>query len=378
MRVAIVTNVIPTYRRGFYERLCHLADLQVTLFCQPTMPDFNIRPIHNELDCFSQEIRYRGSEKGAVWQWLPVRSLWSDFDIYVFYGNPRIVSNVIWATLFRFAGKHVILWGQGHTAGANQRTERLRLRWWQVFDRLLVYTDQEAVSLEEQGFANGQVIGLNNGLDQKQIDDAKLLWPAERLASWQKQYGIFERPVLLSVARLDKKNRFDQVIEILPRLLQAQPNLIWIVIGDGVELDSLQSQAAQNGVADHIRWLGSIYDEDALTPWFLSSDLLVHPGAIGLTLMHAFGYALPVITHDNPARQMPEIAALQNGVNGLIFAENNIDSLYETVALLLSDGELRHYLGENALQTVRTEYNVDVMVERFQFALHSTRASKHE
>ena len=40
--------------------------------------------------------------------------------------------------------------------------------------------------------------------------------------------------------------------------------------------------------------LGSIYDEIELAPWFLTADAFVYPENIGLSILHAFGYGLPV------------------------------------------------------------------------------------
>ena len=64
---------------------------------------------------------------------------------------------------------------------------------------------------------------------------------------------------------------------------------------------------------DSIRWLGALYEQEVMAPWFLSAKVFVYPGYIGLSIMHAMGYGLPVITHDNMDNQSPEVAALRNG-----------------------------------------------------------------
>ena len=62
------------------------------------------------------------------------------------------------------------------------------------------------------------------------------------------------------------------------------------------ELPALQSIAEELDVEQYVRWLGSIYDEAQLAPWFLTADAFVYPGAIGLSVLHAMGYGLPVVT----------------------------------------------------------------------------------
>ncbi len=366
IKVAIITNLIPEYRRGFYERLLAEKSLDFTVFCQSYLPGMNIKPIQQELGCKFVEVPFWGLEKEKlVWQWLPILQLWQKFDVYIFYGNPRIFSNVIWATLSKLLGKAIIIWGQGHTAGANRRTEQLRLRWWRLFRYILVYSDAEAAYLKDNGFGQKVVIGINNGLDQDQIEKVAACWEAKQLANWQAQQGITGKIILLSVARLTLKNRFDLVIQALPQLIQQFPNLLWCVIGEGELRASLKTQAQQLGVANYIRWLGSIYHEDDLAPWFLSSKVLVHPGAIGLTLMHAFGYGVPVITHNNQSNQMPEFTALEHDVNGLLFDEGSVASLCEKIIAILNNETMCQRLGRNALTQVKTYFNVQVMVERF-------------
>lgn len=365
LRVAIIQSAVPHYRRDYYERLLQESSINYTVFCQPTFPAANLDLIHRELGCDYVEVAFVGRGNRLVWQWLPLRNLWSGYDVYVFYGNPRVFSNVLWATLFRLLGKPIVIHGPARSFRAYSPTERLRLLWWRCFRHFLVYTDQEADFLLTHGFAGRDVVGMNNGLNQEAIEQAAIGWQSDRLNQWQITEGTNGRKVILSVARLVDKNRFDLVLSSLPALLLEHPNLLWCVIGDGPLRRQLQDEANRLGVSDHVRMLGQIYNEDDLAPWFLSSEILVHPSAIGLSLLHAFGYGLPVVTHDNTRRHGPEIAAFQNRVNGLMYRENSVISFTQCVSELLSDESLRKRMGEAGLNATRHAYNTQVMAERF-------------
>src|SRR6266516_2220577 len=164
LRVAIVTNVLPHYRAEFYRRLFQREDLSVTVFCQAAIPGSNLALWH---DRFADHVTIVSSAglKGERlgWQWLPWRRLLTAYDVLFVYGNPRVVSNVVLASLARALGRPVVLWGQAHTAGAGALTERLRLRWWRGFDKLFVYTDGEVGWLRSRGFARQHIVGMNNG-----------------------------------------------------------------------------------------------------------------------------------------------------------------------------------------------------------------------
>lgn len=367
LKVAMVYTAVPHYRRDFYRRLNLRDDVELTLFCQSHLPGFNLELIHQELDCEVVEVPFWGRETQIVWQNLPVIRLWREFDVIVFYGLPRIVSNVLWATLFRMLGKPIVIYGQAFSYRAAPRTEQLRLNWWRRrFSHFLVYTDKEAeLMVKEHHFDKHIVRGINNGLNQERIEKAKSEWDVETVAQWQSEQEIEERPIVLSVARLVPKNQFDVVISVLPQLLQSVPDLLWCVIGDGELRESLQFQAKELGVDAHIRWLGAIYEEEELAPWFLSSDVMVHPAGIGLSLNHAFGYGVPVVTHDQIKKHNPEIAVLKDKVNGFLYEEGNDDALCHFLITLLQDESLRREMGERALETVRTEYNTAVMANRY-------------
>ena len=366
MRVAVVIDSVPSYRRGFYERLLENPEIDLTVYCQSHVRGFNLRLIHRELGEHFVEVPFVSTGRHqAAWQWLPVRHLLKNFDVYYFHGNPRIVSTLVWATLFRLIGRKVVIWGQAHTAGANPATESIRHAWWRLFRNFLVYTDAEIDYLRGRGFGNKRIRSMNNGLNQRDIDAVKAGWPAERLTAWQREQNLDDRPVLLSCARLISKNRFELMLDALPALAAGDDRIVWAIVGSGEEESSLRSKAADLGVLDRIRWAGEIYDESALAPWFLSSQFLVHPGAIGLTLMHAFGYGLPVVTHDDMDFQMPEIAAFEDGVNGRLFRKGDSKSLAMTIASLQQDPSALAGMRAAALATVRERYNTDVMAERF-------------
>jgi len=48
IRVAIITNIITTYREGFYDRLFRRDDLDIRVFCQEHIPGMNLLSIHEK------------------------------------------------------------------------------------------------------------------------------------------------------------------------------------------------------------------------------------------------------------------------------------------------------------------------------------------
>jgi glycosyltransferase involved in cell wall biosynthesis len=366
LRVAIVTDIMAHYRQGFYDRLFSREDIIATVYCQPSLPGKNIRTIHTRYPGRVRAVRSLSPKNEVIaWQFTPWRALLFEYDVVFVDGNPRIVSHAILATLLRLFRRNVVLWTMAHSYRANQFREGTRLRWSRMFHHLLVYTETEVRYLRERGFAKHAISAINNGLDQTTIDRMIAEWSTPQLEEWRRTKELAGRTMLLSCARLDPKNGFEQVVAALPAIVRCIPDVTWCLIGAGTEAARLQSQVRQAGLEEHVRFLGEIHDERDLAPWFLSAAVLVHPAAVGLSLLHAFGYGLPVVTHGNADHHGPEFAAFHEGLSGRMFPEDDTDSLATAVIELLRDppalGSMRQYVQS----VVRTQYNADVMVQRF-------------
>lgn len=366
LKIAITTNIISSYREGFYDRLFARDDLFVKVYCQDEVPGLNISSIHRKYPNNVHIVKYISADRDKlVWQFFPWTEILSGYDLVFVGGNPRVLSDALLASLLRLFRKKVVLWTMAHSFRANPLTEYMRFLWSSIFDFLFVYTDAEVDYLRQKGFTKNYILAMNNGLDQKNIDVATSKWHKERLHEWRIAHNFENQPLILSCARLEGKNKFEQVAQALPAIIKKIPNLIWCIIGSGTEKNNLQSAINTNGLANHVNFVGELYNEEELAPWFLSAELLIHPDAIGLTMLHAFGYGLPVITHGNSRRHGPEYAAFKAELTGRNFHENDIQNMAETVVNLLHDSNARSRMKNYALRVAREQYNVDVMVERF-------------
>jgi hypothetical protein len=126
VRVAYVTNVIPHYREAFFRELFKRPELDVTVYCQQSIPGMNLTTVHQQ---FPERVRLVRAASRAreqlAWQWLPWRELLNNYDVLFVQGNPRVVSNVLFASFARLMGRAVVLCGQARTAGASRITEWL-------------------------------------------------------------------------------------------------------------------------------------------------------------------------------------------------------------------------------------------------------------
>jgi glycosyltransferase involved in cell wall biosynthesis len=92
---------------------------------------------------------------------------------------------------------------------------------------------------------------------------------------------------LLTVARLDAGERYkghDQILDALYRLQQQgdlDPELRWIVVGDGNDRQRLQDKALRLGLAAQIDWRGRLCDQQLIDE-FLSCSVFVMPSGFSI------------------------------------------------------------------------------------------------
>lgn len=373
-RVLIVQPSVPEYRLPFFEQFPHKSGI-------------SLRVVAGEDGLTARELR--GGVRSTRFSYVacPTRTffggrlVWQSGlqldewlrkgDVLVISGNPRILSNypLVWQA--RRKGVGVVWWGHGWTTGSRGISAWLRRQIMKIADVTLLYTDAEVDSYVALGFDRKTTFATNNALDQTLAFRYTMEWDATRLAEFKNQNGIEGRRILLFVGRLTPKADVGFLIRALTNLKTQWPDVLLVVIGDGRELAKLKSFAAELGVEGYVKWLGSIYDEESLAPWFLSADIFVYPGAIGLSLLHAMGYGLPVLTHSDPAHHMPEFAAVRDGYNSVTFARCDMRSFVEKVSQVLSAPSFRQSLSRNARETVAATYSMEQMVERFAQALRT-------
>jgi phosphatidylinositol alpha-1,6-mannosyltransferase len=115
-----------------------------------------------------------------------------------------------------------------------------------------------------------------------------------------------DRPVILTVGRLQRRKGHDKMIESLPVLLEKHPNLLYAIIGDGEELQNLQSLAKSLGVSHAVQFKTDASDQELLKA-YQQCDLFILPNrtvgndieGFGMVLVEAQSCGKPAIGGDS-------------------------------------------------------------------------------
>jgi glycosyltransferase involved in cell wall biosynthesis len=291
-------------------------------------------------------------------------------DVTVFSATPREWSQLFALAWGRVLGRKSAVWGMFHRVGGPRRFTtsyfRLLARW---ADRCLTYTRVGATQIVGQGVSKSSVRVVGTAIDEQEPFRHAAAMTVEQLRQFRLDNNIEGRKIILQVVRLSRVKRPELLVHAMKALLQQRTDAVAVLIGDGEMRSELERLAASQGIEKSIRFLGAIYDERQLCPWYLSADVFVVPTFLGLSGHHAMSYGLPVVTDDSLDQQGSEFEILADGLNGLTYTEGSATDLARTLNRIISDPDLQGFLSANARKTIVNTHNLERKTRRFVEAI---------
>jgi glycosyltransferase involved in cell wall biosynthesis len=370
LRVQILQPVVPAYRVPLFEALSNLPDLEIQVHAADRAGELK------SANYAYQRATIRELAGGRLF-WQSTRLSEPAPDVLVVSGNARVLSNYPLMLRAKRKAASVVWWGQGWSVGSSELGAWTRAHLSRLADVALLYNDAEIDLFAGYGFPPKRLVATNNTIDTREVKRIRALWDNERLEAFKTRHRL-EGPVFLCCGRLVRSKRLQLAITALSRVHAAGGRFSFVLIGDGPEKAELERAAARSNLSSYIHFVGEEWQEESLAPWFLSARALLHPGPLGLGLLHAFAYGLPVITHAERRHHGPEIHALRDNENGLLFHEDDADDLARVIGIALSDQASMRRLAECALKTVEASYSFENMVARYHAALLLSREIQRE
>ena len=285
-------------------------------------------------------------------------------DVVILPWDVRYASLFLALCRGRRRGPRVLVWGHG--SGRHDRRGGRLLRKY-IADRsdgIILYSDSAAKVWRSRGVLASKVHVARNALDQEPIRRAREAWEVspeslERFAAARGTNG----PVVLFCSRLTAGKGIELLIESFAMVARQLDDARLVIIGAGPLRELLGNMVSALGLDPRVSFVGALYEEMDLAPWFLTASVFAFPQRIGLSIFHAFGYGLPVVTSGDPLYRNPEYDALVPGVNGLAFDGNDASAFSRAILQLLTNPTLRQEMGEAAQRTVADgAYSLDNMV----------------
>lgn len=184
--------------------------------------------------------------------------------------------------------------------------------------------------------------------------EAEVLWPPAPRADlrWLGDDGF-----ILSVGRLDPAKRTDLLVEAVART----PGSRAVVAGDGADRLRLEQLAVSLGVAERVRFLGRVSDEDLRNLYGRCRAVFYapHDEDFGMVTVEAHLAAKPVLTTTDAGGVLEFV---DHEVTGLVAAPT-VAAIAAELARIVADGDFSRRLGLAGLPAARA-LNWDTVVDR--------------
>lgn len=317
---------------------------------------------------------------GGEWQnqWRVVKNCWllknrllwqsgilsatRDVQVVIALGSVNFVSTWVLLLFCKLRRQRVLLWTHG-LYGNESRVKLMARRWFYgLSDGLLLYGHYARKLLIEQGFKAERLHVIYNSLDLKQQESVFHSRDVVEIQHARVEMFSNTCPVLAFVGRLTLEKKLEMLLHAAAKLQEQACRVNCLFIGDGSERARLCELATKLKVDVH--FAGEIYDEKCVGRFLMMADLVISPGNVGLTAIHALAYGVPVITHSDYHEQMPEFEAIQDGVSGTFFRHGDaVDLANKIKNWLLSHPMRTQAIAIACREIIKTRYNPDIQAD---------------
>jgi glycosyltransferase involved in cell wall biosynthesis len=325
--VAIVYHFLPHYRAGIFLTLLESTKYNYVFVAghnnlAPSVPEWDVPEHLHVVDAGCKWIhRPWFYQRG-----LAVLALRKDISAIIYLGTPHSVSTWYSAILARLTGKQVLFWTHGWISKKGWVHDAVKKLFMGLADILLLYGQRAKIIGEGMGIPADKLLVIHNSLDyvrQKTLRD--LIHDSDLIALRARLFGDSNTPYVICTARLTRECDLGLLLSAMSLLRSDHKIVNALLVGDGPEREALETQARTEALP--VVFVGACYDEKTVAPLIRAANVTVSPGKIGLTAIHSLTYGTPVITHDDAARQGPEVEAIVPDVNGDLFQRGNAHEL---------------------------------------------------
>ena len=223
------------------------------------------------------------------------------------------------------------------------------------------YTKNLAIN---NGVEANKVVVINPGVDTAKELNKKSLEKVESLLK-------VKTPRLITVSRFDKRKNHEKVIMALRNLKQKYPDIVYMCIGDGDELENIKELVKELDLSTQVMFFNNISDE-LKNSLMAKSDIFVMPSIIHKTSVEGFGIAyIEAAQYGVPSlggKDGGAADAIQQDKTGFICDGNNLDDIYSSLDSMIENKKYIE-LGKNAKEYV-SKFDWSKILEQYKKILN--------
>lgn len=207
---------------------------------------------------------------------------------------------------------------------------------------------------------NGAKTKYDEWLKHKKIKPEVVVIPNMIKENKEGKLSSLNNNQIISIGRLEPVKDFYTLILVFSILIKRYPKLILEIIGEGSQRVEIEELIKKCNLQKNVILTGKLKEEE-INKELLKSDIFILTSkseSFSLVLCEAMNYGLPCVAFDVDVGPREII---QNGINGFLIEDRNLDIMIEKVEKLLENKELREKMGEAAKNGVINFYSSKVL-----------------
>ncbi len=170
--------------------------------------------------------------------------------------------------------------------------------------------------------------------------------------------------VVGKIARLFHLKGHEYLIEAAKRVVEIEPKVRFLLVGDGILRDQFQRQIEAAGIRQHFHFT-SLVPPDQIPGYLSAMDILVHTSlreGLARALPQALIAGKPVVSYDvDGAREV-----VVNDETGFLLPPKSIEPLADALIQLVCDSQLRQQMGKTGRSRYAEQFRHETMTSQLR------------
>lgn len=235
------------------------------------------------------------------------------------------------------------------------------------FDYYVAVTQSFKSMLIDRGFDDKKIYTLYNGIDMS-FDP----WVIVK-EDFLKKYGVDTKGkfVVGQVARLDGVKNIQMTIRAAKKLSETRKDIIFLIAGDGEELEDLKKLAKELGVEDMIVFLGFVKENMSFF------------NVIDLNILTSISESFPYVILEASKMKKPTISTavggidelIRDGTDGYLVNSKDHEDLAKKIGNLADNPEIAKEMGKSIYNRVKESFST-VSMANSQYEIYNDILSR--
>lgn len=297
-----------------------------------------------------------------------VKENYQSYDYIILEGATNLINNIPICTFLIKNKKTYVVWDAGRRKNSKMSLPRKLVQKklefvWKNAAAIIAYSSLAKQYFESVGVESKKIFVCQNTLYVEEFDRQIAQQSLKELAEIRDKYAAENKKIILYVGAVEPRKRIKDLVDAFILLSEKRKDLSLVIIGSGNQLEELKDYTSEK---EEVYLLGSIID--GVIKYFMAADLFALPSEGGLSINQAMICGKPIVASSADGT---ELDLIEEGKNGYLFSEGNVQEMAEVMNRILIDDTKRKVMGNYSRTIIETRVNEKQFYENFKKCLNS-------